>query len=124
MRKVIILAALLFAMPSWAASEGESGFCDSGVPAMNDLCDAAEPAHTAPREISLRQALDEQGYSLVRFMMGDSDTLILWGTVQTQADRLIVQTQVFLVARTYSIEDRVQVLYPNPAVQRPILIEP
>jgi hypothetical protein len=39
----------------------------------------------------------------------EGDTIILWGTVPTEADRLMVQTQVFLVARIFSIEDHIQV---------------
>ena len=39
----------------------------------------------------------------------DGDTIILWGTVPTEADRLMVQTQIFLVARIFSIEDHIQV---------------
>ena len=68
----------------------------------------AEPAHTEPREIALRRALDAQGYNSVRFKM-EGDTIILWGSVPTEADRLMVQTQIFLVARIFSIEDHLQV---------------
>ncbi|MGA7872680.1 MAG: hypothetical protein WCA22_17465 [Candidatus Binatus sp.] len=80
-----------------------------GVPAVPNggAPDASEPAHTAPREIGLRQALDAQGYSSVHFKM-DGDTLILWGTVPTEADRLMIETQVFF-AHFYSIEDHIQV---------------
>jgi serine/threonine protein kinase len=67
-----------------------------------------EPAHTAPREVALRQALDAQGYNSVRFRM-EGDTIILWGSVPTEADRMMVQTQIFLVARIFSIEDHIQV---------------
>jgi hypothetical protein len=68
----------------------------------------AEPTHTEPREIALRRALDAQGYNSVRFKM-EGDTIILWGSVPTEADRLMVQTQIFLVARIFSIEDHLQV---------------
>jgi hypothetical protein len=67
-----------------------------------------EPAHTEPREVALRQALNAQGYNSVHFKM-DGDTIILWGMVPTEADRLMVQTQIFLVARIFSIEDHLQV---------------
>jgi hypothetical protein len=72
--------------------------------------DAAEPAHTEPREIALRRALDMQGYSSVHFRM-EGDTIVLWGIVPTEADRLMVQTQVFMFARIFSIEDHIQVRY-------------
>ena len=70
--------------------------------------DASEPVHTEPREAALREALNEQGYGSVHFKM-DGDTIILWGSVPTEADRLMVQTQIFLVARIFSIEDHIQV---------------
>jgi len=75
---------------------------DGGAP------DASEPVHTEPREAALREALNEQGYGSVHFKM-DGDTIILWGSVPTEADRLMVQTQIFLVARIFSIEDHIQV---------------
>ena len=70
--------------------------------------DASEPAHTDPREIELRQALNSLGYRSVHFRM-EGDTIQLWGTVPTEADRIMVQTQVFLVARIFSLEDHIQV---------------
>ncbi|HSZ23462.1 MAG TPA: hypothetical protein VK782_09970, partial [Candidatus Sulfotelmatobacter sp.] len=64
--------------------------------------------HTEPREIALRRQLDMEGYASVHFKM-DGDTIILWGTVPTEADRLMVQTQIFMFARIFSIEDHIQV---------------
>ncbi len=122
MLKAIILAALLFAMPSWAASEGESSGCDSGAPAMI-APDAPEPEHTASREVALRQALDAKGYDSVHFMR-DGETIILWGAVPTEADRLMIQTQVFLVARSFSIEDHIQVCPTRASSPRPIWESP
>ncbi len=106
MTKAIILAAvLLFAMPGWAVSESDNGGCDTAVPIAPD---APEPEHTTSREVALRQALNTDGYETVHFMR-DGDTLILWGTASTEADRLMIETQVFLVARFFSIEDHIQV---------------
>ena len=48
------------------------------------------------------------GYESVHFRM-EGNTIILWGTVPTEADRLMVQTQIFMVARIFSIEDHIQV---------------
>jgi serine/threonine protein kinase len=89
---------------------GDTGPDIGGVPAVPNGAapDAAEPAHTSPREVALRQALDAQGYNSVHFKM-DGDTIILWGTVPTEADRLMIQAQVFMVARIFSIEDHIQV---------------
>ncbi len=92
----LALAAMFIGGVAFAQSEAPNG----GAP------DASEPAHTAPREIALRQALDAKGYSSVHFEL-DGDTIILWGTAPTEADRLMIQTQVFLVARIFSIEDHI-----------------
>jgi hypothetical protein len=70
--------------------------------------DASEPAHTDPREVALRHALNSQGYDSVHFKI-DGDTIVLWGTVPTEADRIMVQTQVFLIAHIFSLEDHLQV---------------
>src|ERR1700687_381281 len=70
--------------------------------------DASEPAHTDPREVALRNALNSQGYDSVHFKI-DGDTIMLWGTVPTEADRIMVQTQVFLIAHIFSLEDHIQV---------------
>ncbi|HYL60509.1 MAG TPA: hypothetical protein VEU51_16695, partial [Candidatus Acidoferrales bacterium] len=91
-------------------SDGDSGTYPSapsapdygGPPAM------PEPGITEPRLVALRRALDSMGYSSVRFKM-NGDTIVLSGTVPTEADRIMVQAQVFLVARIYSLEDHIQV---------------
>jgi serine/threonine protein kinase len=70
--------------------------------------DSSEPAHSEPREVALRRALNAQGYDSVHFKI-DGDTIVLWGTVPTEADRIMVQTQVFLIARIFSLEDHIQV---------------
>ena len=70
--------------------------------------DASEPAPTEPRMVALRRALNDQGYQSVHFKL-QGDTIILWGTVPTEADRIMVQTQVFLVAHIFSLEDHLQV---------------
>jgi serine/threonine protein kinase len=78
------------------------------VPGYGGAPDASEPAHTDPREIALRRALNSQGYESVHFRI-QGDTILLWGTVPTEADRIMVQTQVFLIARIFSLEDHLQV---------------
>ena len=105
-----LMGYLIFHSSQPQPSDGDTGPDYGGVPAAPDggAPDASEPAHTEPREVALRQALNAQGYSSVHFKM-DGDTIILWGTVPTEADRLMVQTQIFLVARIFSIEDHIQV---------------
>ena len=78
------------------------------IPGSGAAPDASEPAHTDPREVALRQALNSQGYDSVHFKI-DGDTIVLWGTVPTEADRIMVQTQVFLIAHIFSLEDHIQV---------------
>jgi serine/threonine protein kinase len=100
------------AFHSWQPnpSDGDTGPDYGGVPSVPDsgAPDGSEPVHTEPREVALRQALNAQGYASVHFKM-DGDTIILWGQVPNEADRLMVQTQIFLVARIFSIEDHIQV---------------
>jgi len=36
------------------------------------------------------------------------DTIVLWGTVPTLADRLMVQTTVYTVGNIFSIEDHIK----------------
>lgn len=105
-----LMGYLIFHSSQPQPSDGDTGPDYGGAPAAPDggAPDASEPAHTEPREVALRQALNAQGYASVHFKM-DGDTIILWGTVPTEADRLMVQTQIFLVARIFSIEDHLQV---------------
>jgi hypothetical protein len=108
-----LVGYLIFHSSQPQPSDGDTGPDSGAVPAIPfpgapSAPDASEPAHTEPREINLRNALNAQGYGSVHFKM-DGDTIILWGTVPTEADRLMVQTQVFLVARIFSIEDQIQV---------------
>jgi serine/threonine protein kinase len=110
-----LLGYLIFHSAQPQPSDGDTGpeygsippFPNPGAPAPA-APDASEPAHTEPREYALRQALNAQGYESVHFKM-QGDTIILWGTVPTEADRLMIQTQVFMVARIFSIEDHIQV---------------
>jgi serine/threonine protein kinase len=105
-----LIGYLMFHSSQPQPSDGDTGPDVGGVPAVPNggAPDASEPAHTDPREINLRNALNAQGYGSVHFKM-DGDTIILWGTVPTEADRLMVQTQVFLIARIFSLEDHIQV---------------
>jgi serine/threonine protein kinase len=78
------------------------------IPAPSYGPGVKEPPHTNPRLMALRQMLDTSGYRNVHFRM-EGDTIILWGTVPTEADRMMVQTMVFTVAGIYSIVDHLQV---------------
>jgi endogenous inhibitor of DNA gyrase (YacG/DUF329 family) len=105
-----LIGYLMFHSSQPQPSDGDTGPDYGAVPGVPNggAPGPAEPVHTEPREIALRRALNAQGYSSVHFGM-EGDTIILWGTVPTEADRLMVQTQVFLVARIFSIEDHIQV---------------
>jgi serine/threonine protein kinase len=108
-----LLGYLIFHSAQPQPSDGDPGPDYGSVPAVPNPDApsppaASEPAHTEPREYALRQALNAQGYNSVHFKM-EGDTIVLWGTVDTEADRLMIQTQVFMVARIFSIEDHIQV---------------
>jgi len=105
-----LIGYLMFHSSQPQPSDGDTGPDYGSAPAAPNggAPEPPEPAHTDPREIALRRALDLQGYSSVRFRMV-GDTIVLWGIVPTEADRMMVQAQVFLVARIFSIEDHIQV---------------
>ena len=108
-----LMGYLIFHSSQPQPSDGDTGPDYGSIPSVPNPGapapgEPADPPHTQPREIALRRALDMQGYNSVRFKM-DGDTIILWGQVPTEADRLMVQTQIFLVARIFSIEDHIQV---------------
>jgi serine/threonine protein kinase len=108
-----LMGYLIFHSSQPQPSDGDTGPDYGSVPSEPNPAppapgEPADPPHTEPREMALRRALDMQGYNSVRFKM-DGDTIILWGSVPTEADRLMVQTQIFLVARIFSIEDHIQV---------------
>lgn len=102
-----LLGYLIFHSSLQQPSDGDSGAYPA-APGYGSAPDAPEPAHTEPRLIELRRALDMQGYNSVHFKM-DGDTIVLWGAVPTETDRIMVQAQVFLVAHIYSLEDHIQV---------------
>jgi serine/threonine protein kinase len=120
-RTILLLVAGFFALgymmfrssrpPEPSSSDEPAPGYGGAVPPAPDSGaspDASEPAHTDPREVALRQALNSQGYNSVHFKI-DGDTILLWGTVPTEADRIMVQTQVFLIAHIFSLEDHIQV---------------
>jgi serine/threonine protein kinase len=60
------------------------------------------------RAAAIRKALDFQGYTDVHFKI-EGDTIVLWGSVPSQADRMMVETIVFTVGNIFSIEDHLKV---------------
>ncbi len=60
------------------------------------------------RAAAIRKALDFQGYNNVHFKI-EGDTIVLWGSVPTQADRAMVQTIVFTVGNIFSLDDHLKV---------------
>lgn len=119
-RRMLFLVAGLFALgymvfrspppePSSGGGDAAPGYGGApAIPGDGGAPDAPEPAHTDPREVALRRALNSQGYESVHFRI-EGDSILLWGTVDTEADKIMVQTQVFLIARIFSLEDHLQV---------------
>ncbi|HTW86732.1 MAG TPA: serine/threonine-protein kinase [Candidatus Binataceae bacterium] len=72
----------------------------------------AEPGEpensTNERAAAIRKALDFQGYTNVHFKI-EGDTIVLWGSVPTEADRMMVQTIVFTVGNIFSLDDHLKV---------------
>jgi serine/threonine protein kinase len=107
-------AFILTSIVAWVVTRPSSAPPDSPYPSAPSVPPPSygpgvtEPPHTNPRLMALRQMLDASGYRNVRFRM-EGDTIILWGTVPTEADRMMVQTMVFTVAGIYSIVDHLQV---------------
>src|SRR5215469_2338950 len=98
---VILVAVALFAIRPMSQREADDsgGYSapDSGAPSASD-----------PRLQMLRQTLDAQGYNSVNFKM-DGTTLVLWGTVPSEVDRMMVRSQAQLIAGVFSVEDHLQV---------------
>jgi hypothetical protein len=105
-----LLGYLIFHSWQPQPSDGDTAPDYGSVPGVPNggAADGSEPAHTTPRELALRQSLNALGYGSVHFKVV-GDTIILWGTVPTEADRMMVQAQVFMVARMVSIVDHIQV---------------
>ncbi len=98
------LTERLASRPSPPSNEG--GYVPGAPPGP-----AAPPPFDASAQLRariLRQALDREGYSGVRFRF-DRDTIVLWGTVPTESDRAMVQMTVFTIMHVYSLEDHIQV---------------
>ncbi len=86
--------------PEDVAAGRDPGAYRGGPPAPDSL--------SAPRLAALRVALNLQGYQSVYFKLQGS-TIVLWGSVPTETDRIMVQTMVFTMAGVYSIDDRLKV---------------
>jgi serine/threonine-protein kinase len=70
--------------------------------------DGIEPAVSQVRLHALRNWLDSSGYSDVHFKVSGS-TLLLWGNVPTEADRMMVQGQAYMIGGFISFDDRITV---------------
>jgi serine/threonine protein kinase len=81
---------------------------DSYNPPAPGAPGAPAPDYADPRLAMLRQTLNMMGYGSVNFRVNGS-TIVLWGSVPTETDRMMVQMQVFTIAGVYSIEDHIQV---------------
>ena len=91
-------------------SDGDTGPDYGGVPAVPDGSppDASRARAYAPRESRAAPGAQRAGLRLGAFQNGRRHDHPV-GPVPTEADRLMVQTQIFLVARIFSIEDHIQV---------------
>ncbi len=98
-----LLTKLMAYVGSMSGSTGTGSAANP--PAVPDL---SEPAHPEPRLAALRRALDAEGYNTVHFRV-DGGSMLLWGTVDSEADRVMVQTLVFTVGGVFSLDDRIQV---------------
>jgi serine/threonine protein kinase len=98
----ILVAVALFAIRPMLQRETD----DSGGYTAPDS--GGETTSSDPRLQMLRQTLDAQGYNSVNFKM-DGSTLVLWGTVSSEVDRMMVRSQAQLIAGVYSVEDHLQV---------------
>lgn len=87
---------------------------DGSVPPAyeNPSPDTAEPEHTSPLAITLREWLNMQGYQAVHFSLNGS-TVILWGTVPNEFERRWVRTQATMLTGATSVVDHI-VIRPNP----------
>jgi hypothetical protein len=65
------------------------------------------------RLAELRARLDAQGYSAVKFRV-DGETLVLYGSVPTDYDRLAVQTICFATVGLTSLSDNLSVSGGDP----------
>ncbi|HEY6417737.1 MAG TPA: protein kinase, partial [Candidatus Binataceae bacterium] len=88
-------------------SESEPGDVapDAGFPPA--VPNPGEPSYLQPRLAMLRRALDAAGYQSVQFKT-DGNTMVLWGTVEDETDRMMVQSLVFTVAGFVSIRDQLK----------------
>jgi serine/threonine protein kinase len=118
-RRMLLVIAAMFALGYFAfrssapqPSSGDGTAPPYGVaPAVPDdsgaAPDASEPAPTDPRAIALRQELNLFGYQAVHFKF-EGDTVRLWGTVDSEADNIAVQT-LARAAGIFSLDDHIQV---------------
>jgi serine/threonine protein kinase len=102
---VTSLIAYIFPYESSAPAPGPEG---EMVPGPEPGPEGVEPKHSSPQAIRLRQMLNQQGYGAVHFRI-DGDTIELWGTVPTWADRMMVQATVFAVTGIVSVQDHLKV---------------
>jgi serine/threonine protein kinase len=90
----------------YSAPDGGSSAPDSGGSSAPE--GGGESSSSDPRLQMLRQTLDAQGYGAVKFKM-DGTTLVLWGSVPSEVDRMMVRSQAQLIAGVFSVEDHLQV---------------
>ncbi len=116
-RGVLILIAIFAAgfvvtrLVSYFASNGNAPAPGGSLgPAPPEF--GAEPGEPSSppsdRAAAIRRALDMEGYTNVQFRI-EGDRIVLWGSVPTEADRMIVQTIIFTVGNIFSLDDHLKV---------------
>lgn len=103
-----LIFVLAFAVTSIIRSYRESPEAPSSGAAVSPGGTTAPEIYVNPRLAALRRALNEHGYTSVKFRM-EGETIVLSGTVPTEWDRAMVQTLVFTTAGIFSIEDHLRV---------------
>ena len=116
----ILIFALARVLPSVIAafSQGTDRGADAPgamAPAPNpdsdpdaDLGTEPDAAGQSIRAMLLRQTLDGQGYRNVRFKVTGSH-LDLWGTVASQAQRMMVENEAFMISGASSLNDHIRI---------------
>jgi serine/threonine protein kinase len=105
---LLFLIVVGFAITRIVAEMSVPHITGSGAAAYGPGAPYGAPAPVPPQLVALRHALNENGYTDVKFQL-EGDTLVLWGTVPTEFDRAHVQALVFGVAHIISIQDHIQV---------------
>jgi serine/threonine protein kinase len=112
MALVRVLPSVIAAFSQGDAADRAADPPDPGVapPSDSDSDFGTEPGDSsqAIRMVLLRQTLDGQGYRNVRFRV-TGNHLDLWGTVASQAQRMMVENEAFMISGASSLNDHIRI---------------